>query len=57
LVPERRHPMHDNKIEAYLERWVAAAPPLTNEQRAVLAELLEPVKIKSLRAHQRGDAA
>ncbi len=37
---------HDEAIEAYLEREVAAAPTLTNEQRAQLAELLAPVRVK-----------
>jgi hypothetical protein len=33
-------------IEDYLERQIAEAPPLSSEQRAKLAELLEPVRIK-----------
>lgn len=47
----QERPTHNVKdvpvdIEAYLERQIAEAPPLTNEQRAKLAELLEPVRIK-----------
>ncbi|PLV44944.1 hypothetical protein X011_25645 [Mycobacterium tuberculosis variant microti OV254] len=33
-------------INDYLERQMAEAPPLTNEQRAKIAELLEPVRIR-----------
>jgi len=32
------------KIDDYIKRNLAAAPPLTNEQRAKLAELLRPVR-------------
>lgn len=30
--------------DAYVQRVLAAAPPLTSEQRAKLAELLRPVR-------------
>ena len=32
------------KIAAYIERTLAAAPPLTDEQRVRLAELLRPAR-------------
>lgn len=32
------------KIDAYIRRVVAEAPPLTSEQRNQLAELLRPVR-------------
>jgi hypothetical protein len=32
------------KINDYIERVLAAAPPLTDEQRTRLAELLRPVR-------------
>lgn len=32
------------KIDAYVKRVVAEAPPLTNEQRSRLRELLAPVR-------------
>lgn len=33
------------KIEAYVEKILSEAPPLTTEQRTRLAELLRPVRI------------
>ena len=33
------------KIAAYVERCLASAPPLTDESRARLAELLRPVRV------------
>ena len=33
------------KIADYIERTLAAAPPLTDQQRTALAELLKPVRI------------
>jgi len=33
-------------MDAYIKRVVDEAPPLTQEQRAKLAVLLEPVRIK-----------
>lgn len=45
-VVAARQELKAASIEAYLERQIAEAPPLTNEQRAKLAELLEPVRIK-----------
>ncbi len=33
------------KIFDYIERVLAAAPPLTDAQRAALAELLRPVRV------------
>lgn len=34
------------RFKDYLDREIASAPPLTAQQRATLAELLEPVRIK-----------
>ena len=33
-------------IADYLEKVLAAAPPLTDEQRSRLAELLKPVRVR-----------
>jgi hypothetical protein len=41
------------KITAYVEKILAAAPPLSDEQRTRLAELLRPVRRR--RAGSRGD--
>lgn len=34
----------DSALDAYVDRLVAAAPPLSDEQRTRLAELLHPVR-------------
>jgi len=34
-------------VDEYVERIVAAAPPLTDQQRTALAELLRPVRMTS----------
>ncbi len=43
LVTARRN-KNAADIEAFIERKLAEAPPLTDEQRAKLAELLKPVR-------------
>jgi hypothetical protein len=35
----------ERAIEAHIERALAQAPPLTVEQRAQLAELLQPIRL------------
>ena len=35
----------DAALDAYIEKCVAEAPPLTTEQRTALAELLRPVRV------------
>ncbi|MGV0699137.1 hypothetical protein ABQF47_12145 [Mycolicibacter sinensis] len=40
----RRRNAATEKIAAYIERTLAAAPPLTDEQRHRLAELLRPAR-------------
>lgn len=40
----RRRQAATEKIAAYIERTLAAAPPLTDEQRTRLAELLAPAR-------------
>jgi hypothetical protein len=35
---------NENVVDRYVERMVAAAPPLTDAQRCQLAELLRPVR-------------
>lgn len=44
LVDARRE-LAEANIAAYVEKTLAQAPPLTDEQRARLAELLRPVRI------------
>lgn len=48
--PEReaqaRRDLAEAKVAAYIERVLAAAPPLSEEQRQRLAELLRPVRVK-----------
>jgi hypothetical protein len=39
-----------DRCDAYIKKKLAEAPPLTAEQRAKLAELLRPVRIKPPRA-------
>jgi hypothetical protein len=45
------------KLEAYIEKTLAAAPPLSDEQRTKLAELLKPARehITAARLAQRLD--
>jgi hypothetical protein len=42
------------RLEEYIARTLAAAPPLSDEQRTKLAELLKPVRVG---ARNGGDAA
>ena len=49
LVDAKRS-LAEKKIAAYVEKVLAQAPPLTDEQRTKLADLLRPVR-------QGGDAA
>lgn len=44
---ERRRDAAAQRIEDYLSTVLAAAPPLTDEQRTRLAELLKPVRRKA----------
>jgi hypothetical protein len=44
--------LHAARLEDYIEKTLAAAPPLTAEQRARLAELLRPMRLRP-----GGDAA
>jgi hypothetical protein len=39
-----REELYDARIDAYVKRVVAEAPPLTNQQRNKLWELLRPVR-------------
>ena len=41
---ENRRDLAAAKLDAYIEKILAAAPPLTDEQRTKLAELLRPVR-------------
>jgi hypothetical protein len=41
---ELRTELRTQRTAEYIERVLAAAPPLTSEQRAKLAELLRPVR-------------
>lgn len=34
-------------VDEYVQRIVADAPPLTDQQRVALAELLRPVRVKT----------
>jgi hypothetical protein len=43
-VEDRRRDLAQAKIADYIERVLAEAPPLTDEQRAKLAELLRPAR-------------
>jgi hypothetical protein len=47
--------INQERLDAYVARVVAMAPPLTDEQRTRLAELLRPVQIVASPA--RMDAA
>ena len=42
---EARRDLNAAKLEAYIEKTLAAAPPLSEEQRSRLAELLRPVRV------------
>lgn len=44
LVEARRR-LRTERTAAYIEKVLAEAPPLTDEQRTKLAELLKPVRI------------
>ncbi|MGH3639185.1 MAG: hypothetical protein ACRDUX_09165 [Mycobacterium sp.] len=41
---EARRDLAEEKIAQYVQRVLASAPPLTDEQRTRLAELLRPVR-------------
>ncbi len=41
---EARRRLRTERTAAYIEKMLAEAPPLTDEQRARLAELLRPVR-------------
>jgi hypothetical protein len=43
---QERERQQREAMDAYIKRVVDEAPPLTQEQRAKLAVLLEPVRIK-----------
>ena len=43
-IEDRRRDLAEAKITDYLERELAKAPSLTDEQRAKLAELLKPAR-------------
>jgi hypothetical protein len=43
-VEGRRRDLAEAKIADYIEKVLAQRPPLTNEQRNRLAELLRPVR-------------
>lgn len=40
-----RRDLNEAKAAAYIKRLLEAAPPLTEEQRTRLAELLKPVRV------------
>ena len=44
-VVKAKADLAEAKIADFIERTLAAAPPLTDRQRAALAELLKPVQI------------
>jgi hypothetical protein len=46
-IEDRRRDLAAAKITDYIERILADAPPLTDEQRTALAELLKPVRRKA----------
>jgi hypothetical protein len=43
-IVEARRNLHAARLEGHIEKTLAAAPPLTDEQRCRLAELLRPVR-------------
>ena len=44
-IEDLRRDLNEAKIADYLERVLAQAPPMTDEQRTRLAELLRPVRV------------
>ncbi len=44
LVLQRRRELAEAKIADYVEKVLATAPPLSDEQRSRLAELLTPLR-------------
>lgn len=42
---EARRDLNAAKIEAYIEKLLATAPPISDEQRTRLAALLRPVRV------------
>lgn len=55
LIDARRKLAAD-KLAAYISRVVDAAPPLTDEQRSQLTELLRPARAQAAVAHGGGAA-
>lgn len=45
VIEERRRELAEARIADYIEKTLAKFPPLTEEQRVRLAELLKPVRI------------
>ena len=43
-IEDRRRDLAAAKISDYIEKVLAAAPPLTDAQRTALAELLKPAR-------------
>ena len=46
----------EERIAGYIENVIAAWPPLTNEQRTKLAELLKPVRVSAAELQADGSA-
>lgn len=44
-IAQRRQELAEAKIADFIERTLKQAPPLTDEQRTRLAELLKPVRV------------
>jgi len=44
-VAEAQQDLEVSKLADHIERVLATAPPLTDEQRSKLAELLRPVRV------------
>ncbi|ORA12610.1 hypothetical protein [Mycobacterium asiaticum] len=43
-ITEARRELHAAKIAAYIEKVLTEAPPLSDQQRTALAELLRPAR-------------
>lgn len=46
-IEDRRRDLAEAKIADFVEKILTSAPPLTDEQRTRLAELLKPVRGKA----------
>ncbi|WP_273733367.1 hypothetical protein [Mycolicibacterium septicum] len=55
-IDDARRDLAEAKIADYVERVLAAAPPLTDEQRVRLAELLRPVRVPIKGGGENGTA-